>query len=255
MVAASRAGAREVVGIDSDPKAMELAPLLLADHGVTAGLHIADLTQPGLANQLGEFDLVLCNDVLEHVQNIDRAVDHLGQLLAPGGRLFLEIPNGNAITYVRSDGHYKLPGITLLDFDDARRWHNAFFPDMRYDTYYYASLDFYVAAFSRVGILLRMVNVPNFDPLGVTRLAAELKELQFEFAGLPTRLPDKPHDLIRLIQERASQYAQELAARLGKYQDMSDPQEKAVLGTSLLSTYQVGNWVFEGYKLSRDQLG
>ena len=72
------------------------------------------------------------------------------------GRLFLEIPNGMAINYIESDGHYKLPGITLLDHTDAERWFRAFYEDQYpYNTYFYAPVDYYLALFSRNGMPLQ----------------------------------------------------------------------------------------------------
>ena len=38
------------------------------------------------------FDLVLCNELFEHVQNIDRAFSHISRVLRPGGRLLATCP-------------------------------------------------------------------------------------------------------------------------------------------------------------------
>src|SRR5271169_2726894 len=38
------------------------------------------------------FDLVVCEQVLEHVPNVDRALDTLARVVKPGGRLVIGIP-------------------------------------------------------------------------------------------------------------------------------------------------------------------
>ena len=247
VVAASRAGASDVVGIDVNPKVFETAPLLLADYEVQADLRRADLTQPSLPKELGKFDLILCNDVLEHVTDVEKAIFNLEQLMAPDARLFLEIPNGNAVHYVRSDGHYKIPGITLLDFEDARRWHRAFFPEAGpYDTFFYGSLDFYLAAFSRHGIALRLLHVPPSDSIGSLR--SEFDLLTEEFVGFRERHSDKPSDLVDTIVARASDYQHRLQAQLERVDSLENPEERALLVTSLRCAYEVGNWVITGQR-------
>lgn len=249
VVAAARAGASRVVGIDVNPRVFETAPLLLADYEVQADLRRADLTDDSLPGALGRFDFILCNDVLEHVVDVEKAIANLDRLMAGGARLFLEIPNGRAIHYVRSDGHYKLPGITLLDFEDARRWHRAFFPEASaYDTYFYGRLDFYLAAFSRKGIALRMMQVPSSDD--TTALEAELALLAEEMTGFREQHSDKPADLVGTIVERAAAYQTELRFQLDRYSSLTNPNERSLLATSLRCTYEIGNWVLLGHKPS-----
>ena len=249
VVAAAQAGAREVVGIDVNPVVFETAPLLLADYGVTADLRLADFTRSSVPDELGAFDLILCNDVLEHVTDVEKAIDHLSRMMAPSARLFLEIPNGQAIGYVRSDGHYKLPGITLLDFEDARRWHRAFFPEAGpYDTYFYGSLDFYVAAFSRHGIALQMVSTPIANDNAIEELRSQLAALQEEMSRLPEQHAGKPPDLVASILDRSNSYQTELAQLLTRHETLTNPKERVLLATSLAVTYQVGNWILLGHK-------
>jgi 2-polyprenyl-3-methyl-5-hydroxy-6-metoxy-1,4-benzoquinol methylase len=247
VVVAARAGAAEVVGIDNNPVVFETAPLLLSDYGVDADLRRADLTEKSLPAKLGQFDLILCNDVLEHVTDVEGAIANLDHLMAPGSRLFLEVPNGKAIQYVRSDGHYKIPGITLLDFEDARSWHREFYPDAGpYDTYFYGTLDFYLATFSRRGIALRLLHVPTGDvPDSFQR---ELDLLAQEFAWFRERHSDKVPELVDKIVTRATDYQSQLRAQLERLETLENPRERTVLATSLRCTYEIGNWVLLGHR-------
>jgi SAM-dependent methyltransferase len=241
LVAAARAGAKEVVGIDTNPRVLELAPLLLADYQVSARLEHLDLAEAEVAQRLGKFDLIICNDVLEHVPDVDRAVRNLTSMLVERGRLFLEIPNGNAIKYVRADGHYKIPGITLLDFDDARELHEQHFPDATaYDTFFYGTIDYYLAVFSRHGVTLRLLDVPMGDTESVERLS-------FEIEALRSELQNWTH---QGAADRARAYLLEFERRLERFQALSNPHEREVIGTSLRISYEVGNWLLEGWKKS-----
>ena len=122
LVAAKEAGARRVVGVDIDSNLLELARLQLADHHVTADLSIEDITSEGVAARRGKFDIVLCNDVIEHVVDPLRCAANLASVMNRGGKVFLEIPNGNAVDFMRRDGHYGLFGLTLLGRSEAERW-------------------------------------------------------------------------------------------------------------------------------------
>lgn len=67
------------------------------------------------AGGIGTFDLISCNDVIEHVQDATVAIEVLARMVRPGGELFLEIPNKDCIDSVRSDGHFQQFGVTLLE--------------------------------------------------------------------------------------------------------------------------------------------
>jgi SAM-dependent methyltransferase len=60
------------------------------------------------------FDIVICNDVIEHVQSHERAVAEISRVLKSGGVLYLTAPNRLALRYFWSDPHYHLFGTTIL---------------------------------------------------------------------------------------------------------------------------------------------
>jgi len=54
---------------------------------------LGDVLDPGILRLgVGDFDTVLCLDVLEHLRDEDRALGHFRALLAPGGHLLLKVP-------------------------------------------------------------------------------------------------------------------------------------------------------------------
>jgi len=117
MRALRRRGA-EVVGVEIDAALANLAALNIGDLG--GDVHHGDILATP-AGALGEFDLIACNDVIEHVASAETLVRTIGKLLAPGGVAYFEIPNRDAIAHVTCDGHFQQFGLTLLPRELAAR--------------------------------------------------------------------------------------------------------------------------------------
>ena len=83
----------EVWGIEPDGDALAAAPGKL--HRVLAGRY------EDVHGELPEshFDLVICNDVIEHMEDHDRFFRSIRSKIAPGGSLVASIPN---VRYVRN---------------------------------------------------------------------------------------------------------------------------------------------------------
>ena len=201
LVAAGHAGAKELVGIDIDPETARSRQT--ARHPIIEmrpTLRIADITDPEAARNGWDASTSSSATTCSSMSRTLTAPPAIcARFLKPGGRLFLEIPNGLAINYIESDGHYKLPGITLLDHTDAETWFRSFYEDQYpYNTFFYAPLDYYLALFSRNGMPLRLLNTPSrrseqrsrpWQNSWAATLAAGSKASDDEF-------PDKPSDLI-----------------------------------------------------------
>jgi SAM-dependent methyltransferase len=236
-----------LVGVDIDQKLLDLAGLLLSDHQATADLTIADITNPGMPERLGIFDVVFCNDVLEHVVELDEAARNLARLVKPGGRLFLEIPNGLAIRYIDSDGHYKLPGITLLDHTDAERWFRSFYQDnYPYRTFFYAPLDYYLTLFSRQQLPLRLLNAPYPDSKAVSDLVQSWSETLRRLQTLDREFPEKPADLIEQIRIRSSEADTRIQRLLTTATTSPISEERGVAETVLRTTFGLESFLLEG---------
>jgi len=95
-----------VIGIDIDDGAVEWARQNRAADNVT--YKIGDsLNVPFLT---GEFDLVTCTHIYEHVPDAQRMLDEIYRVLRPGGLCFFAAENRLRWW----DGHYNLPLVTVL---------------------------------------------------------------------------------------------------------------------------------------------
>ena len=86
-------GARRCLGIEPNPVAAQRA----RDRGFEV---IGDFLTADLANRIlashEQFKLIVFREVLEHVPDIDSFMSSVKRLLAPGGRVFLDVPDFNS---------------------------------------------------------------------------------------------------------------------------------------------------------------
>src|SRR5688500_1807825 len=84
----ARLGA-EMTGVDAAPENIEAARIHAAGSGLAIEYRHGELAELGL----GQFDLVTCLEVLEHVADKPAFVAALADPLAPGGLMILSTPN------------------------------------------------------------------------------------------------------------------------------------------------------------------
>jgi SAM-dependent methyltransferase len=91
-----------LVSIDISAPAVARARAAVDDPAVE--LHTADVMEMS-----GVFDLVVCMNVLEHIEDHAGALRHMLNLLAPGGTLFLLVPAHQWLysSFDRESGHWR----------------------------------------------------------------------------------------------------------------------------------------------------
>lgn len=65
------------------------------------------LLQPEDRAERGTFDLIVCSEVLEHIEDEQAAVRHLYALTAPTGHVILTVPGGSLSRFDIAIGHYR----------------------------------------------------------------------------------------------------------------------------------------------------
>ncbi len=96
------------VGADFDAKLVSFAQNLLHENHHAVPVHHAGLGEGKLA-PLGQFDRILCLDVIEHIADDTAALQELGTVLAPDGAILLSVPALPGLYGVRDKtiGHYR----------------------------------------------------------------------------------------------------------------------------------------------------
>ena len=111
LIALAEAGA-DAHGIEPFAPSVERGRVRAEEHGVAIDL------RSGVGETLpfpnGALDLVILDNVLEHVQDRERTLDEIGRVLRPGGILYLVTPKPFALHSLVSDPHYALAGLVLM---------------------------------------------------------------------------------------------------------------------------------------------
>jgi len=92
MAAGLAAAGLDVDGIDVERRAVAIGQRIMARRGLTARLYAGDVYDPPQPIAAGGYDLVICNEVLEHVGAWRELLARAGQLLRPGGSLIVSVP-------------------------------------------------------------------------------------------------------------------------------------------------------------------
>lgn len=95
--ALARAGAK-ITGIDMAPKPLEVARLHRHESELDIDYQLTTIEEYATAHA-GEFDVVTCLEVLEHVPSPESVIGSCKALLKPGGHLFLSTINRNPKAY------------------------------------------------------------------------------------------------------------------------------------------------------------
>jgi 2-polyprenyl-3-methyl-5-hydroxy-6-metoxy-1,4-benzoquinol methylase len=210
-----RRGAAEVVGIDVDESCLDLARELLAAHKVNGRLELGSVDDAELLGRLAGpagFDAATCTDVLEHVADAGETLELLARSLAPGGRMYIAVPNFRCPAWVRSDPHYQIAGITLLPPDEARATAFAVHPWLpRYGVGEYHPLAWYRSKLANLGLDTWLLNPPAGTLVeAAQRLRREAVEIREEVEHAPD--PRLPEDLARAIRDAMVAWSEELLA-------------------------------------------
>jgi SAM-dependent methyltransferase len=87
--------------------------------------HALDIARGALRGARGSapdptFDIVVCSEVIEHIDDRRAAFQHLAAMVAPGGHLLVTCPAGRVYTTERHFGHVSHPTVHEMDADAAR---------------------------------------------------------------------------------------------------------------------------------------
>ena len=109
----------EVIGVEMLAKAAALAAEVY-DRVHVGTLEQLDFEQAGLAPH--SFDVIVAADVLEHMFNPWQTLQRLRPLLAPGGTLYVSLPNVRNLKLLSdlAKGHFDYAGAGILDVTHVR---------------------------------------------------------------------------------------------------------------------------------------
>jgi 2-polyprenyl-3-methyl-5-hydroxy-6-metoxy-1,4-benzoquinol methylase len=251
-VAFALAGAASAVGVELNRNLLELAKELKKDVPCNAEFRNANILDLKLLRSLGTFDIITCNDVIEHVKDPYQLIERLALLLRPGGFLFMEIPNKYSLEAVLSDGHYGLFGITLLDRVSARRYHQQIFTD-RYDIGEYLLLRQYIDALAQQDIDVQILNQFKNPKLITYNLRKGIKVLEREGKKRVQNIPLKEESTVRKLLQAIGHYITQFDIYDRACLNTSTTEEKDNLQRELLLHYHSYMWQLIAIKKSKNK--
>ncbi|MFH1559939.1 MAG: class I SAM-dependent methyltransferase [Chloroflexota bacterium] len=102
----------EVTALDASPARIERMKVWASEHGVDVKGVAADALENGLPG--GHFDIIVCNDFMEHIDRPQALAYEIDRLLKDGGHLYLSNQNRLSIFGFLRDPHLSLFGITWM---------------------------------------------------------------------------------------------------------------------------------------------
>lgn len=106
-------------GVEFVPELAELGRRHLESAGIRGEVVEGDFLDEKVIREEPAYDLVTCNDVIEHVSDPARCLRKIYGLLKPGGWAYVETVNRLSLRNVVSDIHFQLFGLNLLDHHRA----------------------------------------------------------------------------------------------------------------------------------------
>jgi 2-polyprenyl-3-methyl-5-hydroxy-6-metoxy-1,4-benzoquinol methylase len=240
-ISAALAGAPPV-GVEDDPRIFEFALQNQKDFpDASVTFQQADIMDLQQVRALGKFDVITCDNVIEHVAIPERLIYHLRLLLAEDGFAYLTIPNAFSIGQVRKDCHYGLWGVSLLDPWDAARYLKHVIENQAYDVSLYYPYDQYHAFFEKYGLQDWLINTIEADEPSIQSLRENSATLAEEFqqglasGAIPAEIAPKLGELVRI-------HAEQFATSLAYYNDLPSGSERYRYGVRLLRDYCEELW-------------
>jgi 2-polyprenyl-3-methyl-5-hydroxy-6-metoxy-1,4-benzoquinol methylase len=198
------------VGVDISDKWLKLAEINARDEANVPFLN-CDASSFRARKELspyGPFDIVILNDVLEHIYDTPALLDNLRRLSAPDALVYFKVPNGRATRAVLSEGHKKVFGISLLAPDYWSRYITAPFH------IYYRRWDYYRALFEQYGFRVAASLNPVTDAsIEVTRkhIIGDLGKIRRSLKRENYEKPDQYQFLRRSIALYAEEAKEDIA--------------------------------------------
>jgi 2-polyprenyl-3-methyl-5-hydroxy-6-metoxy-1,4-benzoquinol methylase len=152
----------DAIGVEVDEDRFQVGKKRLADLGINADYRLEDICASDAPRRLGTFDVIVVQDVMEHVMDPVQAIRTLSLILRRGGLIYVQVGNKYSFDQLHADHHYRLAGITLLARDQAIDYfHGATgLAAQAYGVGYWRTERFYRRIFANFGVQLEHLGPP-----------------------------------------------------------------------------------------------
>jgi 2-polyprenyl-3-methyl-5-hydroxy-6-metoxy-1,4-benzoquinol methylase len=237
----------DVVGVEIDAERARVGKKRLADIGIRADYRLDDICAPGTAEKLGTFDVIVVQDVLEHVMDPGLTIRTLTSLLRKDGVIYVVVGNKYSPDQLMADHHYAQAGMTILARPQAIEYYQVatgFSPDY-YAVGYWRTEFYYRHMFGRYGVQLD--HIGNYHNIHHVLWYAKsmldvCKRAQQE---IHPKLNSKLQGRVRRRMLAVAKYFSNINDIISKE---SNPELKAKLCDRLIKRVCLPTWSFVGVK-------
>lgn len=238
-ISMAKAGA-QAVGLEVDATLLRLS---LANAAEAPQLDVklvgADAMKWDTLAPLGRFDVITCDNVIEHVPVPQVALAHLRRLLQPGGVVWLTAPNAFSFGQIGRECHYGRFGLSLLDPVDGAAYMKEALGDPSYDVSSYFTYDGYLAMFERYGLSAKLLNPVR----AATEEVAELRQQRDALRAAAERA-DLPAGLAPKVRRLLAEHLARCDVDLAYFDGLPEGLDREHFGHRLFREYCAELWYF-----------
>lgn len=160
MIHACTEAGHDALGLEIDQNVANMGRLNLEGLNSSAVLRVGDFLSYDFQGAM--FDVIVCTDVIEHVQSPRNCLKRIYDLLSPGGVAHLETVNRRSAINVAADIHMGHFGITLLDHHSASAAAKQMSGWSDYQVTEFYDLDWYLGLGRAFGAHMEMAQPPTY---------------------------------------------------------------------------------------------
>lgn len=177
------------------------------------------------------FDLIIVNDVFEHVYDTVQLLSNLSKVANENCAIYFAIPNGNEPRSVAKEGHSGLCGIGLVD---PLLWFTLMGKQQR--SIYYRQFEYYKALFSYFGF--SKINLTNYP---VWASSVELEQIESQFIATKNAVCEA----YNILPEK---YVSWLSKAFDKYEKQFNADKALLSDQEMCWKYSVRIWTGFAHK-------
>ena len=171
-------------------------------------------------NRIGQFDIIFCIDVLEHVQDPSQAVKQICRLLknTPEAFAYVRLRNFQHPENVIHEPHYDLPAMILLPHELSKRYYESCKPSnpIDYEALHWLSFNDYQSVFKSFGKKCTFFDKINPEASCIVYVEDEIKKLVLAFDEFSEKHSLDP-DLKKEINKYVDQYRSRIENSIYEY--------------------------------------
>lgn len=239
VAAAKRGGI--VVGIELSDKNIELAQENFKDYPdlPIELIKLNILESSDYLKRWKGFDLIICDNVLEHVAIPSKLISVMSLLLEKTGIVYLTVPNSRSIGQVKKECHYGMPGISLLSPYVAAMVLRERKISQSYDVSFYYEFATYVSFFERYGLRYNFLLAEVASDRDIDEIVADFEEME-KVVGSEIF----PVSTSAIMEEAFREYKGRFLSDIEWYRETKGSEYTSRISGKIARDYKYGLWYF-----------